>query len=704
MEKDTIEVIYYYAQNTKVTVKYLEQGTNKEIAKEETIQGYEGKEYETKQKEIENYEFVESTENTKGTMTKDPIEVIYYYVQKGRIKIQHIDRETGEVLKQETEEGKVGDIIKTQAQNFEGYVLVESPKNPNVEITKEEQTVKYYYAKISAGVIEKHIDEKTGKLLYSKEHKGNEGDSYDIPSRTFEGYDLVEEKLPTNAKGEMTKELIEVKYYYIKKATVRVEYKDKETEEKLTEDIIIQGHEGDNYQTEEKVFKGYNLVETPENAKGQMEVTQNGDGTYNTETVVTYYYEKQKEEEKGTVIEKHIDINTNKVLAQETHQGKVGDKYDILSREFEGYELVTKDENGNSMLPSNATGTITKGTTEVIYYYEKIAIVRVEYIDKLTGEKLDEEEIKGHQGDTYETEEKEFDGYELVEKPSNSTGEMTEEEIVVKYYYQRKAEVEIQYVEKETNYQLAENDYIEGYVGDKYETTSKDIQYYKLVGQTENTTGTMTKEKITVTYYYEKQVFNLGVDKWVSGTNIDGIPQLAQSYNSKDELYKIDIHRSKVETADVKITYTIRVTNTGEIEGTADRITELVPQGYTYNQEDNEIYWKDENGILTTDALKNETIKPGEYKEIQIVLRWNKNESNFGEKDNTVILSSVTNPARYEDMNEEDNSDKSQMLITIATGLDSTDRVVVIGIIEIVLVITVGLLLSYKKKERNNNK
>ena len=75
----------------------------------------------------------------------------------------------------------------------------------------------------------------------------------------------------------------------------------------------------------------------------------------------------------------------------------------------------------------------------------------------------------------------------------------------------------------------------------------------------------MTKEKIIVTYYYEKQVFNLGVDKWVSGTNIDGIPQLAQSYNSKDELYKIDIHRSKVETADVKITYTIRVTNTGVV-------------------------------------------------------------------------------------------------------------------------------------------
>ena len=710
MTKDTIEVIYYYAQNTKVTVKYLEKDNtpsntdNKVLAKEEIIEGYEGQEYKTEQKDIENYVFVESTNNTEGTMTKDEIEVIYYYAQKTKAKVEHIDRETGEILKEETKEGKVGDIFETHPEDFEGYILVESPKEPNIIMDKTgEQVVKYYYAHVSAGVIEKHIDEITGELLYSEEHKGNEGDSYDIPSRNFDGYDLLEKdedgtnRLPENAKGEMTKEVIEVKYYYIKRATVRVEYIDKETGEKLTEDITIEGHEGDSYETEEKEFKDYNLVETPENAKGEMTVTKNEDGTWNTETTVTYYYEKAKKD--TTVVEKHIDINTNKVLAEETHKGKVGDSYDIPSREFEGYELVTEDENGNNMLPENSKGTMTEEEIEVIYYYEKQATVKVEYIDKQTGEKLDEEEIKGHVVDPYETEEKEFDGYELVEVPSNSTGEMTEEEIVVKYYYQRKAEVEVQYLEKDTDYKLAENDNITGYVGDKYETEPKDIPYYKLVDQTENTEGTMTKEKITVIYYYEKQLFNLSVDKWVSGTTINGIPQLAQNYNSRDELYKIDIHRSKVETADVKITYTIRITNTGEIEGTADRITELIPQGYTYNQEDNSIYWQESNGILTTDALKDEMIKPGEYKDIEIVLRWSKGENNFGQKDNTVILSSETNPAGYEDINEEDNSDKSEMLLTVATGLDSTDRVVVIGIIEVVLVISVGLLLSYKKKE-----
>lgn len=126
-------------------------------------------------------------------MTKETIEVIYYYAQNTKATVQHIDRETGEILKQETEEGKVGDIFETHPENFEGYVLVESPEEPDIIMDKTgEQVVKYYYAKISAGVIEKHIDEITGELLYSEAHEGNEGDPYNIPSKEFEGYDLVE--------------------------------------------------------------------------------------------------------------------------------------------------------------------------------------------------------------------------------------------------------------------------------------------------------------------------------------------------------------------------------------------------------------------------------------------------------------------------------------------------------------------------------
>ena len=708
MTKEPIEVIYYYVQNTKVTVKYLEKDNtpedntdNQVLAKEETIEGYEGKEYKTEQKEIKDYTFVEDTENTEGTMTKEPIEVIYYYAQNTKATVQHIDRETGEILKQETENGKVGDIFKTHAEDFEGYVLVEAPEEPNVEMTKEEQIVKYYYAHISAGVIEKHIDDITGELLYSEEHKGNEGDNYDIPSKTFEGYDLVEEKLPDNSKGEMTQELIEVKYYYIKKAKVIVKYLEQDdtpedtTDNKvLAEEETIEGHENDSYVTKAKEIKDYYLVETPENAKGTMTITENEDGTYNTVIEVIYYYKKQA----GGVIENHIDITTNKKLATQKHTGHIGDEYDIPSRQFDKYDLVIKDKEGNNRLPENAKGTMTEEEIVVNYYYIKQAKVKVEYIDKQTGEKLDKEEIEGHVGDSYETEEKEFDGYDLVEKPSNGKGEMIEEQIIVKYYYERKAEVEIKYLEKETEFEIATSETIEGHVGDKYETEQKEIPYYKFVEKTENYKGKMEKDKITVIYYYEKQIFNLRVDKWVSGATIDGIPQIGQNYITKDQLYKVDIHRTKTTTANVKITYTIRISNTGEIEGTVGEIVELIPDGYTYNQEDNEIYWEGTNRILTTDALKDATIKPGEVREIKIVLRWNKGENNFGEKDNIVTLTNISNPAGYEDINKEDNSDKSEMIITISTGIEPQIKMyIIIGIL--LSLIATGIIIARRLRK-----
>ena len=710
MTEDVIEVVYYYAQNTNVIVKYLEKDNtldnnndNAVLAEEVVISGYEGKEYETEKKDINNYTFVEDTGNTSGKMTKEQIEVIYYYAQNTKAKVEHIDRETGKILKEETTSGKVGDLFETHPEDFEGYVLVQEPEEPNIIMDKTgEQVVKYYYAHVSAGVVEKHIDVITGELLDSAEHSGNEGDPYNIPSKTFEGYDLVkvdengDNMLPTNATGTMLRDdVIEVKYYYIKKASVVVKYVDENTGEEIEEQERIEGHENDEYSTEAKDIDDYNLTKTPDNGSGTMTVTKNPDGTYDTEIEVIYYYKKIA----GGVIENHIDVHTDEKLATEKHTGNVGDEYDIPSRTFEDYDLVT------DRLPDNSKGTMTEEEIVVNYYYSKRAKVTVEYIDKLTGEKITEDVIiNGHIGDEYKTEEKTFDGYDLVEKPSNGEGEMKEEETVVKYHYQRKAEVEVKYLEKGTDYEVAPSETISGYVADKYETEQKDVPYYNFVEKTENWKGEMTEEKITVIYYYEKQTFNLGVDKWVESVNVNGISSPAQNINSSDEMYKVDVHRSKADTADIKITYKIRITNKGEIEGTVGNITDIIPAGTTFNQEDNNIYWDNNNGILSTDDLADEVIKPGEYKEIEVTLRVNKGSENFGEKDNMVILTETSNPAGYEDVDREDNSDTSSMILSVATGLDRNNIIVKIGIVQIVLGITIVVLMSYKKKEKYNNK
>ena len=83
MKREEIEVIYYYEQNTKVTVKYLEKDAtldnisdNVVVSDEIVIEGYEGKEYTTTKKEVEGYTFIESTDNTSGQMPREESIVI----------------------------------------------------------------------------------------------------------------------------------------------------------------------------------------------------------------------------------------------------------------------------------------------------------------------------------------------------------------------------------------------------------------------------------------------------------------------------------------------------------------------------------------------------------------------------------------------------------------------------------------------------
>ena len=83
----------------------------------------------------------------------------------------------------------------------------------------------------------------------------------------------------------MTKEQITVTYYYSRKAEVIVKYIDEETGEEITSEMIIQGHEGKNYTTEERVIDGYALTKYTTNKDGVMEKNV---------IVVTYYYAKAK--------------------------------------------------------------------------------------------------------------------------------------------------------------------------------------------------------------------------------------------------------------------------------------------------------------------------------------------------------------------------------------------------------------------------
>ena len=635
-EEKPQEVIYYYRlKPAKVLINYLEKdedtddSNNVVLSGQEQIDGHVDDSYntdtdhrkETIEKDGKTYTLVSDSGNKTGNMTVQDITVTYYYLQNTKATVRYVERnpETGEIVKDleepYTQEGLVGDKFVTNSKDFVGYKLVESPEKTTIEMTKEEQTLIYYYEPVYTGLIENHIDDKTGKVLYTETHDVQVGEDYDIPSKEFEGYDLVESKLPENAKGTMGEELVTVNYYYIKKAVLEVNYIDKLTGEPLTEQIVDETkHEGDEYTTEQKTFENYDLIEVPENSTGTMVVETDEEGNItNNRTVVTYYYSKKS----AGVEEHHIDIRTGEELEEPTlHEGHVGDEYDIKAKEFLSYVVATTDKDGNNVLPENAAGTMTEEKIVVNYYYNQPAKVIVHYVEKATGKE--------------------------IEEINPETGELQNSQVV-----------------------------IEGFNQDKYETTAKEFEYYTLIESPEEPNGTMKVEivkdeegndvvnnTIELYYYYEAKPFNIGVEKEITGIIVNG----ERRAPTNGKLEKVEIYRKSTEETSVQVEYKIKVSNTGEVSGNAT-IEENIPEGMRLANNDGT--WEEQEGKLIKVIPE---LGAGETKEYTVLLNWEQTGENMGEKANEIKLVETGNVPGFVDNNDKDNTSNANVIISVETG------------------------------------
>ena len=94
----------------------------------------------------------------------------------------------------------------------------------------------------------------------------------------------------------MTSEPIDVIYYYRRPAKVIVNYYDADTKAKLADEVEITGHQNDEYTTEQKDIKYYEIKEIPANKDGKMTVTvtkdENGKEIVEDTIYVNYYYRK----------------------------------------------------------------------------------------------------------------------------------------------------------------------------------------------------------------------------------------------------------------------------------------------------------------------------------------------------------------------------------------------------------------------------
>ena len=167
-------------------------------------------------------------------------------------------------------------------------------------------------------------------------------------------------------------------------------------------------------------------------------------------------------------------------------------------------------------------------------------------------------------------------------------------------------------------------------------------------------------------------------------------------------LQKVEIHRKRIATTEVKFVYNITVKNEGEIAGYATQIKDYIPEGLEFIEAENKQWTKVSDRVITTNALANTLIEPGKTASVQVVLKWVNAEDNFNLKVNTAEISEDKNDSNTPDIDstpdnkvdKEDDIDNAEVILAISTGTTPTYILLTLTV-SIIMVTGIALIKKY---------
>ena len=200
---------------------------------------------------------------------------------------------------------------------------------------------------------------------------------------------------------------------------------------------------------------------------------------------------------------------------------------------------------------------------------------------------------------------------------------------------------------------------------------------------------------------YVAEKFDLKLDKYItkitrttptSGTEVF-------SYNNEKNT-KIEVLKQNLGKSSVVIEYKIVVTNEGGVAGYAKKLVDYLPKGVVFNTELNKDWYLAKDGNVYNTSLENTLIKPGESKEVTLVLLKQITSDSIGILNNNAEIYESYNEQGLSDIDsvagnkkeDEDDMSKADIVLGIVTGAKiagytvlalSVVAIIVFGIIEI---------------------
>ena len=499
-EENNVINFYYELKTSKINVRYLEKGTNKKLADNDTFDGKVTEPFTVSAKNITKYVVVGETSYS-GVYTEETQEFTFYYEKAesaGAIAHHYIidnkgNKTTNKLFEDEIINGKLDEQFSFNAKtNLGNYEYVECVGTATGTLTNEVQEVIFYYQLKTSKINVRYLEKGTNKKLADNDtFDGKVTEPFTVSAKNITKYVVVGE---TSYSGVYTEETQEFTFYYEKAESAGaiahhyiIDNKGNKTTNKLFEDEIINGKLDEQFSFNAKTNLGnYEYVECVGTATGTL--------TNEVQEVIFYYQLK----ETSVIIRYVTEINGDYVdlIKSESYTDRIGNAFEATAKNIPNYNLISEKVQVIELLPE-------KNIIIFVYELKDSKVIVRHYEEGTTNKIADDVELIGKIDSDYTTDSVNKEGYILTVVPTNKSGKFTDEVIEVIYYYKKQmSNVIIRYVD-EDNKELLESKTITGQVGTDYETTSETIEGYELIKTIGNETGKYAEEDITVTYVYQ---------------------------------------------------------------------------------------------------------------------------------------------------------------------------------------------------------
>ena len=192
----------------------------------------------------------------------------------------------------------------------------------------------------------------------------------------------------------------------------------------------------------------------------------------------------------------------------------------------------------------------------------------------------------------------------------------------------------------------------------------------------------------------KNEKFDLSLTKLITKINVNKNGKTEEKNLTDTQLSKIEIRSKDVGKTNITVEYKFLIKNEGEVSGFLSELIDYIPDGFTINQQSTNTWTKNSKGYIQTNKLSNEEIKPGETKEVTLLLDKNIDNNSMGTITNKAQISKTLNAQGEKDNNNENDSSEAKLIVSVSTGIKTVLFILLIVIITIFLMV---IIFKFKK-------